>query len=75
LKKILVFPAALAALCLAQACSRPASMSDENTIVVWEQEDAQVAPYIDSVFEAFKKLPGNEGIEIIRAHYQTEDLR
>jgi len=50
-------------------------MSDENTIVVWEQEDAQVAPYIDSVFEAFKKLPGNEGIEIIRAHYQTEDLR
>jgi arabinogalactan oligomer/maltooligosaccharide transport system substrate-binding protein len=75
LKKISLFAAALAAFCLAQGCARPPSVSGENTIVVWEQEDAQVAPYIDSVFEAFKRLPGNEGIEIIRAHYQTEDLR
>ena len=43
--------------------------------MVWEQEDAQVAPYIDSVFAAFKKLPENAGIEIVRTHYQTEDLR
>lgn len=75
MKKISVLAAALAALSLAQGCARPPSVSDENTIVVWEQEDAQVAPYIDSVFEAFKELPGNEGIEIVRAHYQTEDLR
>jgi len=56
------------------ACSRPAA-DDSKTIVVWEQEDAQVAPYIDSVFEAFKKLPENAGVEIVRTHYQTEDLR
>jgi arabinogalactan oligomer/maltooligosaccharide transport system substrate-binding protein len=43
--------------------------------VVWEQEDAQVAPYIDSVFDAFKKLPENAGVQIVRTHYQTEDLR
>ncbi|MBI5883697.1 MAG: extracellular solute-binding protein [Elusimicrobia bacterium] len=47
----------------------------ERVIVVWEQEDAQVFPYIDSVFEAFKKLPGNEGVRIVRNHYGTEDLR
>ncbi|OGR97039.1 MAG: hypothetical protein A2016_01235 [Elusimicrobia bacterium GWF2_62_30] len=62
--------------CLAActACARPTS-DTSKTIVVWEQEDAQVAPYIDSVFEAFKKLPENAGIEIVRTHYQTEDLR
>jgi len=56
------------------ACSRP-SADTSKTIVVWEQEDAQVAPYIDSVFEAFLKLPENAGLEITRTHYQTEDLR
>ncbi len=56
------------------ACSRPVT-DDSKTIVVWEQEDAQVAPYIDSVFDAFRKLPENAGIEIVRTHYQTEDLR
>ena len=71
MKKIYLFPVLLAALA---ACSRPVS-DDSKTIVVWEQEDAQVAPYIDSVFEAFKKLPENSGIEIVRTHYQTEDLR
>jgi len=70
-KKIYLLPLLLAALA---ACARPAK-DDSKTIVVWEQEDAQVAPYIDSVFDAFKKLPGNEGIEIVRTHYQTEDLR
>ena len=66
-----LFPVLLAALA---ACARP-SVDDSKTIVVWEQEDAQVAPYIDSVFEAFKRLPENAGIEITRTHYQTEDLR
>lgn len=46
-----------------------------RTIVVWEQEDAQVFPYIDSVFRAFEKLPGNSGVRVVRNHYQTEDLR
>jgi arabinogalactan oligomer/maltooligosaccharide transport system substrate-binding protein len=57
------------------SCSRPKSPLDASGIVVWEQEDAQVAPYIDSVFEAFKKLPENRGLQIVRTHYQTEDLR
>ncbi|HNW45581.1 MAG TPA: maltose ABC transporter substrate-binding protein [Elusimicrobiales bacterium] len=56
------------------ACSRPVA-DTSKTIVVWEQEDAQVAPYIDSVFDAFKKLPENAGLNIVRTHYQTEDLR
>lgn len=71
MKKIYFLPLLLAALA---ACARPAK-DDSKTIVVWEQEDAQVAPYIDSVFDAFRKLPGNEGIKIVRTHYQTEDLR
>ena len=33
-----------------------------------------MAPYIDSVFSAFKKLPENKGVRIVRTHYQTEDL-
>jgi arabinogalactan oligomer/maltooligosaccharide transport system substrate-binding protein len=70
-KKIFLFPILLAAFA---ACARPVT-DTSKTIVVWEQEDAQVAPYIDSVFEAFKKLPENEGVEIVRTHYQTEDLR
>ena len=53
--------AVLLALPLA-ACQLPQSPSrSPRTIVVWEQEDAAVAPYIDSVFEAFIKLPGNAG--------------
>ncbi|MCM2267506.1 MAG: maltose ABC transporter substrate-binding protein [Elusimicrobiales bacterium] len=71
MKKTYLLPVLLAALA---ACTRPAA-DNSRTIVVWEQEDAQVAPYIDSVFEAFKKLPENAGVEIVRTHYQTEDLR
>ncbi len=71
MKRRLIFLTLAGALC---ACSRPAA-DNSRTIVVWEQEDAQVAPYIDSVFAAFKKLPENAGIEIVRTHYQTEDLR
>ncbi len=56
------------------SCARPAA-DDSRTIVVWEQEDAQVAPYIDSVFRAFEALPENAGVQIVRTHYQTEDLR
>ncbi|KAF0127593.1 MAG: maltosaccharide-binding protein [Elusimicrobia bacterium] len=76
MNKIFVFAAALAAIFFLQACSRPADGSASlRTILVWEQEDAQVAPYIDSVLEAFRALPGNEDVEIIRSHYQPEDLR
>lgn len=66
--------ALLLAVPLLASCSRPVT-DDSRSIVVWEQEDAQVAPYIDSVFEAFRKLPGNEDVQITRTHYQTEDLR
>ena len=65
----------LPALLLLGACSRPKSPLEDSTITVWEQEDAQVAPYIDSVFAAFKALPENKGVQIVRTHYQTEDLR
>jgi len=64
----------LSALMVFAACNKPSSYNPKN-IVVWEQEDAVVAPYIDSVFEDFKKLPGNEGVTITRTHYQNEDLR
>lgn len=64
----------LLAVPLLASCSRPVA-DDSRSIVVWEQEDAQVAPYIDSVFEAFRKLPGNGDVQITRTHYQTEDLR
>ncbi len=70
MKKIYLLPVLLAA---CAACARPAD-DNSQTIVVWEQEDAQVAPYIDSVFRAFEGLPGNAGIKIVRTHYQTEDL-
>ncbi|OGS08670.1 MAG: hypothetical protein A2270_01495 [Elusimicrobia bacterium RIFOXYA12_FULL_51_18] len=66
-----LFPALL----FLTSCSRPKSPLDASTIIVWEQEDAQVAPYIDSVFSAFKRLPESKDIRIIRTHYQTEDLR
>ncbi len=43
--------------------------------MVWEQEDAHVFPFVDSVFSAFKKLPGNADVRVVRNHYHTEDLR
>ena len=61
-------------ICLS-ACSRPEPKNTDKTIVLWEQEDAQVAPYIDKILEDFKAFPENDGVEIVRAHYQTEDLR
>lgn len=57
-------------------CLKPVqSGDDKDNIVVWEQEDAQVAPFIESIFADFKKQPGNEKITITRVHYHTEDLR
>ncbi len=57
------------------ACSRPEPKNTDKTIVLWEQEDAQVAPYIEKILKDFKAFPENAGIEIVRTHYQTEDLR
>ena len=71
MKKILIIAAAAL---LATACSRPAA-DNSRKIVIWEMDDAQVAPYMDSVLDAFKKLPGNEDLVITRTHYGPEDLR
>lgn len=56
------------------ACARPAA-DNSRKIVIWEMDDAFVAPYMDSILEAFKKLPGNEDLTITRTHYGPEDLR
>ncbi|MCX7648060.1 MAG: extracellular solute-binding protein [Elusimicrobiales bacterium] len=51
---------------------------DPNSIILWEMEDAYVAPYIDGVIADFKKYyKEKNGVELkfTRAHYQTEDLR
>jgi arabinogalactan oligomer/maltooligosaccharide transport system substrate-binding protein len=68
LSAILLFPAA--------GCTgNPAKAGPDRTIVLWEQEDAIVAPFIDSLFEGFKKLPGNSDVQFVRVHYHTEDQR
>ncbi|HOX24001.1 MAG TPA: hypothetical protein PLL10_11085, partial [Elusimicrobiales bacterium] len=56
----LVLAAALTAACLRP----PGGKIDANTLVVWEQEDGFIAPFLDSVFNNFKKLPGNEKVRI-----------
>jgi arabinogalactan oligomer/maltooligosaccharide transport system substrate-binding protein len=48
---------------------------DLKNIVLWEQDDASIASYIDSVINAFKALPENKGLQVTRVHYSTEDLR
>lgn len=70
-KTILLASAVLFALI---GCSRPVE-DKSRQIVIWEMDDALVAPYMDSVLEAFKKLPGNEDLKITRTHYGAEDLR
>ncbi len=53
-------------------------VEDPHSIILWEMEDAQVAPYIDSVIESFKdyyKTKYNIQLKFTRAHYQVEDLR
>jgi len=58
------------------ACAIPEDPSrDPRAIVIWELEDASVTPFIDAIFEDFKKLPGNDGVRIIRTHFHPEDLR
>ena len=68
--------AALFLLCASAGCrlktADPAEV--ERTIVFWEQQDAMVMPFLDGLFERFKKLPGNADVRFIRTHYQNEDL-
>lgn len=68
---------ALAALLLlaAAGCGGGTDLKAERSIVLWEQEDAAVAPFLDELFAAFKAIPGNEDVVLSRAHYQNEDLR
>ena len=73
-----VFPALLAVLCAlaAAGCSRGGQKAEAaRTIVFWEQEDNFVAPFLDSLFDGFKKLPGNADVKFVRTHYHTEDQR
>ncbi|GAB4032794.1 MAG: maltose/maltodextrin ABC transporter substrate-binding protein MalE [Elusimicrobiota bacterium] len=56
----------------------PVQQKSENEIILWEMEDAQIAPYIDSTLSSFKDYYyRNHGIKlnISRTHYQGEDLR
>ena len=64
-----------AGLCLAAGCGPGVPGDPGRRLVVWEMEDAAVAPYIDSVFKAFRALPGHADLEIVRTHYHPEDLR
>ncbi len=66
--------AAALVLSAASGCARRPAQ-DARTLVVWEQEDAAVAPFLDYLFEEFRKIPGNDGVRILRTHYQNEDLR
>jgi len=76
MRKFLLFSCIFSVSSISISCRMPDDDArSARTIVVWEQEDAAVIPYIDSVFEAFKKLPGNEDVEIVRSHYHTEDLK
>ena len=74
MRKILPL-ALLAGLGALAGCRQLEPGDPARRIVVWEQEDAAVAPYIDSVLEAFRKLPGNEDLKIVRSHYDNEDIR
>jgi arabinogalactan oligomer/maltooligosaccharide transport system substrate-binding protein len=56
------------------SCMKPKDSDAGKKIVIWEQEDNQVAPYIDATIEAFKALPENKDVKISRTHYNTEDL-
>jgi len=65
----------LAGLAGSAACMQFAPGGPDRRIVLWEMDDAEVAPYIDSILEGFRKLPGNGDLKIVRTHYHTEDLR
>lgn len=52
--------------------------TNPHHIVIWEMEDAYVAPFIDGLINEFKEYYKTKyGIELkfTRAHYQVEDLR
>lgn len=58
------------------SCSR--KQINPHSITLWEMEDAQVAPFIDSLINEFKDYyfkKYNISLTFTRAHYQTEDLR
>ncbi|MFA6029579.1 MAG: extracellular solute-binding protein [Elusimicrobiota bacterium] len=55
--------------------SRSEDAAAARTIVLWEQEDAFVAPFLDGLFAEFRKLPGNEDVRVVRTHFHTEDQR
>ncbi|MBP7795316.1 MAG: extracellular solute-binding protein [Elusimicrobiales bacterium] len=60
------------------SCLNNKPANDTRSIVMWEMEDAYVAPFIDEIITNFKKdYFKKHGIELnfTRAHYQTEDLR
>ena len=51
---------------------------DPHHIVIWEMEDAYVAPFIDGLINDFKdhyKKKYGIDLKFTRAHYQVEDLR
>lgn len=53
-------------------------LDDIHHIVIWEMEDAYVAPFIDGLINEFKsyyKTKYNVELKFTRAHYQVEDLR
>ncbi|MEW5951585.1 MAG: extracellular solute-binding protein [Elusimicrobiota bacterium] len=63
---------------LSYSCSPSSSSKNPYEIVLWEMEDAQVAPYIDETLTNFcdyylKKYSIKPSIS--RTHYQGEDLR
>jgi arabinogalactan oligomer/maltooligosaccharide transport system substrate-binding protein len=67
----------LIALGFTQSCVKKVE-DNPYSIVLWEMEDAQIAPFIDEIINNFKKYYKEKyGIELkfTRAHYQVEDLR
>jgi arabinogalactan oligomer/maltooligosaccharide transport system substrate-binding protein len=61
---------------LISSCNK--TIKSSNEIVLWEMEDAQIAPYIDSVikdFISYYKSKKDITLNISRTHYQGEDLR
>jgi arabinogalactan oligomer/maltooligosaccharide transport system substrate-binding protein len=67
--------ALLIAALAAAGCARAPDPDAARTIVFWEEEDASVAPFLDSVAEGFRRLPGNEGVRFARTHYHLEEQR
>lgn len=56
------------------SCFKCKTATKGKKLTIWEQQDNQVIPYIDATIEAFKALPENKGINVVRTHYNNEDL-